>query len=102
MEARSEPSSGRYKLTQVFGTNEAIEVSEEDIISRLQYDPTGRYLCLGDNAGRIIIFQTGESAGSGSAEGDFDYYAEVLLQFRSSNRTSASSIPCAARSSQRR
>lgn len=30
---------------------------QEDIISVLKYDTTGRYLALGDNAGRVIIFQ---------------------------------------------
>jgi serine/threonine-protein phosphatase 2A regulatory subunit B len=61
MEVKNESTSSKYKFTQVFGTNEAIEVLDEDIISRLKYDPTGKYLCLGDNAGRIIIFQVSES-----------------------------------------
>jgi serine/threonine-protein phosphatase 2A regulatory subunit B len=32
-------------------------VSEEDIISAIQFDRTGKYLSLGDKAGRLIVFE---------------------------------------------
>lgn len=57
MEINPEHPINNYKLTQFFGSNESNETVEEDIISCLRYDPTGKYLCLGDNAGRAIIFQ---------------------------------------------
>jgi hypothetical protein len=52
-------------------------VLDEDIISRLKYDPTGKYLCLGDNAGRIIIFQVSEVENLSSKDQaqTYDYYA---------------------------
>lgn len=32
------------------------KIQEEDIISKISFDQTGKYLALGDHAGRIIIF----------------------------------------------
>lgn len=32
------------------------KVLEEDIISTLQFDLTGKYLALGDKDGRVVIF----------------------------------------------
>lgn len=41
-----------WKFTQVFGDALTAEkVNEEDIISAMQFDPTGNYLALGDKAG---------------------------------------------------
>lgn len=51
-----------YKCSQVFGykgTNEKIH--EEDLISVMKFDQEGKFLALGDKAGRIIVFK---SAGS--------------------------------------
>mgnify|MGYP003598203940 CR=1 FL=1 len=53
---------------------------DEDIISCLKYDPTGNFLCLGDNAGRIIIFQAAPVEGSATRDQQsYDYYAEVWI-----------------------
>ena len=30
---------------------------QEDIITSLKFDPTGQYISLGDNAGRVILFK---------------------------------------------
>ena len=47
-----------YKCQQIFGFKGPIEkIQEEDIISALKFDQTGSYICLGDKAGRIIIFK---------------------------------------------
>jgi serine/threonine-protein phosphatase 2A regulatory subunit B len=47
-----------WKFSQVFGDKaSADKVSEEDIISAIQYDKSGKYLSLGDRAGRLIIFE---------------------------------------------
>lgn len=47
-----------WKFLQVFGDKAAVDkVSEEDIISAISFDKTGRYLSLGDRAGRLIIFE---------------------------------------------
>jgi len=47
-----------WKFLQVFGDKASIEkVSEEDIISAIAFDKSGRYVSLGDRAGRLIIFE---------------------------------------------
>ena len=46
-----------YKFAQLFGYKGPNEkIMEEDIISVMKFDNSGRYLGLGDKAGRIIIF----------------------------------------------
>ena len=37
------------------------KVADEDIISAVEFDHTGRYLSLGDRAGRLIIFNLPQS-----------------------------------------
>lgn len=43
---------------QVFGDKASSDnVSDEDIISAVQFERTGRFLGLGDRAGRLIVFE---------------------------------------------
>lgn len=72
-----EKSSGSdYKLTQVFGDKTSADrVSEEDIISAVRFDQTGKYLSLGDRAGRLIIFDV--QNGKGKKGTEFAYFTEV-------------------------
>ena len=43
---------------QVFGDKASSDnVSDEDIISAIAFDKTGKYLSLGDRAGRLIVFE---------------------------------------------
>lgn len=47
-----------WKFLQVFGDKASSDnVSDEDIISAVSFDKTGRCLGLGDRAGRLIIFE---------------------------------------------
>jgi serine/threonine-protein phosphatase 2A regulatory subunit B len=47
-----------WKFMQVFGDKASSDkVSDEDIISTISFDKTGKFLSLGDRAGRIIIFE---------------------------------------------
>jgi serine/threonine-protein phosphatase 2A regulatory subunit B len=58
MERNSKNITASYKFSQIFGykgPNEAVQ--EEDIISALKFDKSGRYIAVGDKAGRIIVFQ---------------------------------------------
>ncbi len=83
-------TSADYKLTQVFGDKTAAEkVSEEDIISAVKFDQSGKYLSLGDRAGRLIIFDAQQPKGKKHLE--YSYYTEVLFHSLSSNLTSKSS-----------
>lgn len=46
-----------YKFNQIFGYKGPNEkIMEEDIISVVKFDSSGKFLSLGDRAGRIIIF----------------------------------------------
>lgn len=58
---KDKSKGSEYKCTQVFGYKGSNEkVHEEDIISVMKFDQEGKYLGLGDKAGRIIIFKTVE------------------------------------------
>uniref|UniRef100_A0A7S1IRE3 Serine/threonine-protein phosphatase 2A 55 kDa regulatory subunit B n=1 Tax=Eutreptiella gymnastica TaxID=73025 RepID=A0A7S1IRE3_9EUGL len=39
------------------GPNEGLEPSEGDLISAVEYDPTGQFIALGDTGGRITILE---------------------------------------------
>lgn len=58
----------QFKLLQAFGNNQSNDIAPEDIISCIRYDPTGGYLCLGDNDGRVIIFQGQGAVGDGTED----------------------------------
>ena len=50
-----------YKFSQVFGDKISMEkAQDQDMISCLSFDKTGKYLSLGDRAGRLIIFEENE------------------------------------------
>lgn len=56
-----EKSKGsEYKCSQVFGYKGVNQkIHEEDIISTIKFSQDGKYLALGDKAGRVIMFKTG-------------------------------------------
>ena len=54
-----------WKLNQAFiGDTNPEKVKEDDKISTVAYDKTGDYLAVGDNAGRLIIFENTSSFNS--------------------------------------
>lgn len=65
----NKPKSSEFKLVQTFGDkSSADKVADEDIISSVQFDQTGKYLSLGDKAGRLIIFNLPQSKTKKSSE----------------------------------
>lgn len=65
--------TGDYKLTQTFGDKSSSEkVADDDIISAVEFDQTGKYLSLGDRAGRLIIFNLQQLKNRKSSE--YTYY----------------------------
>jgi serine/threonine-protein phosphatase 2A regulatory subunit B len=57
MEKVSLSKGSNYKFAQLFGYKGPNEkIMEEDIISAMKFDKSGKFLALGDKAGRIIIF----------------------------------------------
>ena len=72
-----------WKFTQVFGDKVTAEkVSEEDIINAMNFDSTGKYLALGDRAGRLIIFQRSLSKKSKKNFSEFNYVTEIQSHYR--------------------
>ena len=72
-----------WKFTQVFGDKVTAEkVSEEDVINAMNFDSTGKYLALGDRAGRLIIFQRTLSKKSKKNFSEFNYVTEIQSHYR--------------------
>ncbi|KRX11177.1 WD40-repeat-containing domain [Pseudocohnilembus persalinus] len=70
-----------WKFTQVFGDKASSEkVQEEDIISAIQFDNTGKYLSLGDRAGRLIVFEMYQHSKSKRVE--YQYLTELQSHTR--------------------
>lgn len=69
-----------WKFSQVFGDKTTSEqIHDEDIITAIEFDPTGKYLSLGDKAGRLIIF---DSSNAGNFKGknpnpEYQYLTEL-------------------------
>lgn len=73
--------TGDFKLTQTFGDKSSSDkVAEEDVISAVEFDQSGKYLSLGDNAGRLIIFNMQQSKNKKSQE--YTYYTELQSHVR--------------------
>ena len=57
MDKKDETYDGKWSLHQIVGGNEGEEVPEEDVITALAFDSSGKYLAVGDNDGRLIVFE---------------------------------------------
>lgn len=63
MEKGGASKASNYKFGQLFGYKGPKEkIMEEDVISVMRFDSTGKKLALGDKAGRVIIFDCPESS----------------------------------------
>ena len=47
----------KWLFTNGFGERDQANVTEQDILSYIDFDRTGEFLSVGDNGGRVIIFQ---------------------------------------------
>lgn len=75
MDKLQQSKSSAYKLSQMFGYKGANEkIVEEDIISVIKFDPSGKLVSVGDKAGRIIMFSLLE--GTKKKEVEYEYYGE--------------------------
>jgi len=74
----SKNNAASFNLVQIFGDKNG-RVAEEDIISAVEFDQTGKYLSLGDRAGRLIIFDAQQQKNKKTVE--FGYYTEVIVGF---------------------
>jgi len=52
-------SHARWKLNQVFGEDPA-SVNQENVITTVEFDPTGKFLSIGYQCGQVVIFRNTE------------------------------------------
>ena len=70
-----------WKFSQVFGDKTTSEqIHDEDIITAIEFDPTGKFLALGDKAGRLIIFDANFSGGQKGKPQTVEYQYLTELQ----------------------
>jgi len=62
-----------WKFSQLFG-EKIDEVPDVDIVSSIEFDPTGEYIAVGDRGGRLVVFQQGQE--SKQDPSDYKFYAE--------------------------
>jgi serine/threonine-protein phosphatase 2A regulatory subunit B len=75
MDKLQQSKGSSYKLSQMFGYKGPNEkIIEEDVISVIKFDPTGKFLSVGDKAGRVILFSASET--TKKKEIEYEYYAE--------------------------
>ena len=67
-----------WKFTQVFGDRNVVErVQKEDVISAMAFSQRGNFMALGDNAGRLIVFEKGQVKKSRKGYLEFAYLTEL-------------------------
>lgn len=76
-------SNLEWKFTQVFGDKSLIEnVTEEDIITSMSFSRDGKYLAIGDTAGRIVMFEFKASGKSSKKAHELCYKTEFQSHFK--------------------
>ena len=75
--AGASPSSG-WRFAQCFGDKGDIDdITEADIISTVEFYPTGDYLATGDKGGRVVMFERANSSNGGSKQGcEYRFHTE--------------------------
>jgi serine/threonine-protein phosphatase 2A regulatory subunit B len=67
-----------WKFSQLFGDKTPYEqIHEEDIITAVEFDTTGKFLSLGDKAGRLIVFETPEPLKGKAPVYEYQYLTEL-------------------------
>lgn len=90
----SETKKIEWKFNQVFGDRTvADQIHDEDIITAIEFDTTGRYLSLGDRAGRLIIFDQVDSNSKGKAPTyEYQYLTELQSHIKEFDYLKSSEI----------
>lgn len=83
-----------WKFAQVFGDKTNVEpINDEDIITAIEFDTTGKYISLGDQAGRLIIFDQSEaSMKSRGATVEYQYFTELQSHIKEFDYLKSSEI----------
>lgn len=67
-----------WSLQQCIGGDVSPDLTEEDQLTAISFDSTGKYLAVGDNFGRVIVFNRGEDEKSGKPE--YRFITELRAQ----------------------
>ncbi|KAI7862088.1 WD40-repeat-containing domain protein [Spinellus fusiger] len=83
-------TENKWKFSQCFGDKgDSDDITEADIISVVEFDPTGDYLATGDKGGRVVLFERNESKREceykfhtefQSHEPEFDYLKSLEIE----------------------
>lgn len=69
--------SNAWRFAQCFGDKGDIDdITEADIISTVEFDPTGDYLATGDKGGRVVMFERSESAAAKKQGCEYRFHTE--------------------------
>ncbi|KAI3625684.1 hypothetical protein CBS9595_001045 [Malassezia furfur] len=71
------PPGNAWRFAQCFGDKGDVDdITEADIISTVEFDPTGDYLATGDKGGRVVMFERSASS-SGKKQGcEYRFHTE--------------------------
>lgn len=73
------PPGNAWRFAQCFGDKGDVDdITEADIISTVEFDPTGDYLATGDKGGRVVMFE--RSAGSSGKKQGCEYRFHTEFQ----------------------
>lgn len=75
-------SAEHWRLHQIIGGEGAEEATEEDLISAISFSPSGNELAIGDNLGRVIIFQRENANTSSDSEVNYQFLTELTAHFK--------------------
>ena len=71
--------SGGWRFAQCFGDKGDVDdITEADIMSAVEFDPTGNYLATGDKGGRVVMFERSDAShASGKKQGcEYRFHTE--------------------------
>ncbi|KAI7861992.1 protein phosphatase PP2A regulatory subunit B [Spinellus fusiger] len=90
MSTAFEMEDHHWKFAQCFGDKgDSDDITEADIITTVEFDPTGDYLATGDKGGRVVLFERNESKKGceykfhtefQSHEAEFDYLKSLEIE----------------------
>jgi len=72
----------KWKLNQVFGEDPS-SVNEENVITSVEFDPSGEFLSIGYQCGQIVIFRNAQASGVATGNGINASTYKFYTQFES-------------------
>jgi serine/threonine-protein phosphatase 2A regulatory subunit B len=81
-----------WQISQFFGDKSSMDKScDEDIVSAIAFNREGTHLCLGDKAGRLILFSEKESRKASTTQ--FQYFTELQSHIQDFDPLKSQTVP---------